>query len=169
MTTPDHDPQSDSARLARHRALHSPVHPDVAAAAKAAQRQNLIDQGWTPPRKPGFQPQVPTMAYLHPTADGCVTTDPTAYQAPRELLLKNDVYDYITWMEAGIDEWRATAFQWRDVAMKAQDQHRLALLKAQTAIGHLQDILNQRCTATQRLEAENAARDWLHSIGSKPA
>lgn len=35
------DPQSDSARLARHRDLHSPVHPDVAAAAESARAAAL--------------------------------------------------------------------------------------------------------------------------------
>jgi|GEM_PF-5145646 len=33
---PRNDPQSDSARLARHRDLHRTVHPDVAATAQRA-------------------------------------------------------------------------------------------------------------------------------------
>lgn len=37
MTTPD--PDSNEARLARHRALHSVVHPDVAAASRESDRK----------------------------------------------------------------------------------------------------------------------------------
>ena len=79
------DPQSDAARLARHRDLHRTVHPDVAAAARA-------------------------------------------------------------------------------------QQEALCLLTHQRneAVAHLHALLNQRRTATQMLEAERAAREWLVSIGSEP-
>lgn len=47
----------------------------------------------------------------------------------------------------------------------------LALADAQTqlktAIGHLHNILNRRCTAMEMYAAETAARDWLDSIGSE--
>lgn len=43
-----------------------------------------------------------------------------------------------------------------------------AELQAEQAITHLHALLNQRRTATQMLEAERAAREWLVSIGSEP-
>ena len=79
------DPQSDSARLARHIALHRTVHPDIAAAARTQ-----------------------------------------------------------------------------------QEAHLLAVHQRNEAVAHLHALLNQRRTATQMLEAERAARDWLASIGSEP-
>lgn len=36
------------------------------------------------------------------------------------------------------------------------------------ALRHLHTILNKRLNATQMLEAEKEARDWLASIGSEP-
>lgn len=51
------------------------------------------------------------VAYLHRTSDDCVTTDPTAYQSPRKLVLLNDVIDKIEYLEAGLSEWRAYAVE----------------------------------------------------------
>lgn len=79
------DPESDTARLAHHRALHRTVHPDIAAAARAQQEALCL----------------------------------LAHQ-------RNE------------------------------------------AAAHLHALLNQRRTATQMLDAERAARDWLVSIGSEP-
>lgn len=49
---------------------------------------------------------------------------------------------------------------------------RLALINAQVALGqaihHLQRILNKSRTATESWNAEQAAREWLESIGSEP-
>lgn len=44
----------------------------------------------------------------------------------------------------------------------------LMFLQRNEAIGHLQSILNDRRTATQALESDRAAREWLRSIGSEP-
>ena len=49
---------------------------------------------------------------------------------------------------------------------------RLALANSQAqlqiALRHLHAILNTSCTAQQMWEAEEAARQWLASIGSEP-
>ncbi len=52
-----------------------------------------------------------------------------------------------------LDNWQQAA----GIARNDRDQ----------AITHLHAILNQRRTATQMLEAESAAREWLRSIGSE--
>lgn len=44
----------------------------------------------------------------------------------------------------------------------------VVLAQRREAIDHLQAILNSQRTATQAREAEQAAREWLHSIGSEP-
>lgn len=38
----------------------------------------------------------------------------------------------------------------------------------QTAIGHLQAVLNKARTHDEQQKADTAARDWLTSIGSEP-
>jgi hypothetical protein len=73
----------------------------------------LADLGWTAPGKPAKKPQVPVVAWMHPVAQ-LVTVDEHAYTnlsggKPRELVLKEDVYDHVEWLEKGIDEWRAVA------------------------------------------------------------
>lgn len=55
----------------------------------------------------------------------------------------------------------------RVAAMPEIEQHVIAL-QGQQAIDHLHALLNTQRTATQALEAERAARDWLDSIGSEP-
>lgn len=44
----------------------------------------------------------------------------------------------------------------------------VVLQQRQQAIDHLHALLNTQRTATQALEAEWAARNWLDSIGSEP-
>lgn len=44
----------------------------------------------------------------------------------------------------------------------------LMLFQRNEAIVHLQALLNDRRTATQALESDRAAREWLRSIGSEP-
>ncbi len=53
--------------------------------------------------------EIAVVAYMHPTHNGCVTVDPTAYQEPRKLVLLNDVIDKIEYLEAGLGEWRTYA------------------------------------------------------------
>ena len=104
---------------------------------------------------------MPTKAWLHATSDDCVTTDPTAYEKGRPLVLQADVRDHVEWLEAGINEWRAESL--------TNSRHaEAARLTARTAIRHLQAILNSQRTATQSWEAEQEARQWLRSIGSEP-
>jgi primosomal protein N'' len=50
-------------------------------------------------------------------------------------------------------------------AMREAEAKRTAL---QTAIGHLQAVLNKCRTADEQLRADTAAREWLTSIGSEP-
>lgn len=45
----------------------------------------------------------------------------------------------------------------------------LAITQRDEAVRHLHAILNSQRTATQALEAERAAREWLESIGSEAA
>lgn len=160
---------TDASRLAAHRDLHRTVHQDIseavrhrimveAANTEAEIRAKLIDMGWRPPTKPVNQPQVPTKAWLHATSDACVTTDPTAYDKGRQLVLKDDVRDHVEWLEAGIDEWRSEALTHRKHAAAAR-------ATAAIAIRHLQAILNADVTATQAWQAKQEARQWLESIG----
>ena len=87
----------------------------------ASCKAKLADLGWTAPGKPAKKPQVPVVAWMHPVAQ-LVTVDEHAYTnlsggKPRELVLKEDVYDHVEWLEKGIDEWRA-------VATKSMDRFR---------------------------------------------
>lgn len=66
-------------------------------------------------------PPLNTRAYLHRQSDSCVTTDPTAYENSRELVLKQDVIDRIEYIEAGLAEWRTYAIEaGRQLAEKRQ-------------------------------------------------
>ena len=56
-------------------------------------------------------PPLNTRAYLHRQSESCVTTDSTAYENARELVLKQDVIDRIEYIEAGLSEWRAYAIE----------------------------------------------------------
>ncbi len=53
--------------------------------------------------------QLRVLAYMHQTADHCVSTDPTAYDKPRQLVALNDVIDVVGYVESGLAEWRAYA------------------------------------------------------------
>ena len=87
-----HDPDSNEARLERHRKLHNIGLPPFPAASESDD-----------------EPTVKFRAYLHPTSDGFVTTDPNAYANPRKLVAWDDVIDRIEWLDKGIAEWRASA------------------------------------------------------------
>lgn len=160
---------TDAARLAAHRDLHRTVHQDISGAVRhrimveaanteADIRCKLIDMGWRPPTKPVNQPQVPTKAWLHATSDACVTTDPTAYDKGRPLVLQDDVRDHVEWLDAGVNEWLSEALTQRKHAAAAR-------ATAAIAIRHLQAILNTDVTATQAWQAKQEARQWLESIG----
>ena len=52
---------------------------------------------------------------------------------------------------------------------RVNSAHILAALNTAMAEHHLHALLNQRRTATQMLDAERAAREWLENIGSEPS
>lgn len=98
-------------------------------------RAQLVEQGWTPPNSHKIN-AIPTVAYLHPTAANCVTTDPTAYQGGKELIEKAVVYDRIDWLEHGIAEWRSLAEHRHLIAMVARrDTEQLNWLEKQADHG----------------------------------
>lgn len=106
--------------IAEHIRARGQPQSDLGAAAVAKidptdprTRAGLIELGWTPPN-PHTTEYIPVVAWQHPTAPGCVSTDPTAYTglsagAPHELVRKDAVYDRIDWLEHGVSEWRAVA------------------------------------------------------------
>lgn len=109
----------------------------------------LIEQGWTPPTKAREQapdePQVPVVAYQHRMAPDCVTSDPTAYSNPHELVRKQDVLDHVEWLEAGVDEWRAYAVEAarQNVAIKAAVRALCSVYEGKVPPGDFIDNLRQ--------------------------
>lgn len=133
---PNIDPDSDTARLEAHRKLHNiglPPHPHAQAAfnldlldTDLALRTRLVELGWRPPARPVDQPQCPTVAWMHPTAE-LATTDPDAYTGlsagkPRELIFKSHLIDHVDWLEHGIHEWRTYAIEIGRQLKVARDQ-----------------------------------------------
>lgn len=76
----------------------------------------------------GDEEKIPVRAYLHRHSSTCVTTDPAAYENPRELVAWEDVVDHVDWLEKGIAEWRAVAKEPRGASLSKTDL--LALRKA---------------------------------------
>lgn len=74
-------------------------------------------------------------------------------------MTKNELIDQVDWLEKGNAEWRAKA-------LTSSKQAEAARATARIAISHLQALLNEKRTAQQSWEAEQAARDWLLSIGA---
>ena len=93
---------------------------------------------------------LPIKAWMHHANDICCTTDPTAYENARPLVLLSDVQDRIEWIELGIQEWR-------DQYMSANRKAISARATASSAIEYLRDVLSHSST-------EDAIR-WLESIG----
>lgn len=85
----------------------------------AAHGENgLIDCGLVSVRSQDDpEPPLEVRAYLHPTrAQGCVSTDPTAYAGGRALVELEAVEDRIDWLERGNAEWRETALAGYELA-----------------------------------------------------
>lgn len=80
-------------------------------------------------------PSITPRAYLHPTADTCVSTDPDTYKTPRVLVAWNYVADAVDWLEHGIAEWRAYAIEaGKQLAkLRAHQKDQLAALVAAEA------------------------------------
>lgn len=176
MTT-DQDPQSDSARLARMRRECSAVHPDVVAARCAeiereqAQRDDAI--------RGAVLELTAALGYV----DGI-------------KMRKGTEVSYETMQRSGFNRktgWNrdyTLADARKDAATAATrlrnawellepmnperqaEARRTALGNAQsalqTAIGHLQAVLNKPRTHDEQQAADTLARDWLTRIGSEP-
>lgn len=85
--------------------------------------------------------------------------DPHAEWIRVRLDFVQKTIEHMDWLDRGVAEWR-------HVALKAQSQSANDWIVSDMAIRHLRAILNSRRTATQSLEAETAARQWLASIGN---
>jgi len=70
------------------------------------------------------------------------------------------------------DYWRTVHPDVLAAAMREAEAKRTALDNAQaalqTAIGHLQEVLNKPRSHEAQQRADTAARQWLESIGSEP-
>lgn len=75
-----------------------------------------------------------------------------------QKMTKAELIDQVEWLEKGNDEWRT-------LALSKDKQAKACQATARIAIDHLQKLLNERRTAQQSWEAEQAAREWLTSIG----
>lgn len=64
---------------------------------------------------------IPVRAYLHRTADTCVTSavpdGALVYESPRKLIAWEDVVDQAEWLEKGVAEWRDEALRTREAAL----------------------------------------------------
>jgi len=69
--------------------------------------------------------------------------------------------DAIELLEQGVVEWRQK--------LQAKRHAEAARATARIAISHLQAVLNSARTHADQQAADDAARDWLISIGSDPA
>lgn len=162
----DPDPDSDEARLARHRAACSIVHPDVVAGRRAQAE-----------REQGQREDVIRGAVLELTAGleyvQKITTVPSQEVSYETMQRKYTLADARSHSQtAGIR--LRNAWELLDPinpAKQAQAQ-RTALGNAQealqTAVGHLQKVLNGCRSADEQQRADTAARNWLASIGSEP-
>lgn len=175
MNLPDND--TDEARLTRMRADCRTVHPDVKAAAMRAaeaqmgQREDVI-RGAVLELTAGLEyvqsittAQVQEISYETMQRSGFkrsggwnrryTLADARRHAQTAEIRLRNvwELLDPIS-------------------PAKQAEAQRTALSNAQqalqTAIGHLQAVLNKPRTHDEQQAADTAARDWLVSIGSEP-
>lgn len=65
--------------------------------------------------------EIPVRAYLHRTADTCVTAavphGESVYENPRKLVAWDDIADQVEWLEKGVAEWRDEALRTREAAL----------------------------------------------------
>ncbi len=170
------DPDSDEARLARHRDLHRTVHPDVvagnraAAAREQAQREDIV-RG----------------AVLELTAgldyvQNIVTTQ--RYEVSYETMQRANFKRKTGWWrkytladarsQARTAEIRlSNAWELLDPINPAKqaEAQRTALGNCQEslqqAVAHLSKVLNGCRSADEQLKADTAAREWLQSVGAE--
>jgi hypothetical protein len=168
---PRDDPQSDTARLARHRAACSSVHPDVLASHRASERRNLIAAGWTPPGPADVARPVGSIHKAHLKAGDApwcrqvllYSPDHDEHDTEHRVMLytAGRLSDALDYAEKGLSEWRTLAQQ-----NARRDKINGATLRI--AIAHLHAVLNKARTHPEQQAADTAARDWLASIGSEP-
>ena len=72
----------------------------------------------------------------------------------------DELSDKLEWAEKGLAEWR-------DEASSLRTQAEAARATARIAIRHLHAVLDSCRTHAQQQHADEAARDWLISIGSE--
>ena len=176
MNLPDND--TDEARMARHRAAFRTVHPEVNAAWRAAAdrdqaaREDTIrgavlelTAGMEYVQRIGMAPHQ-EVSYQTLQRSGFkrkggwnrkyTLTDARRHAETAEIRLRN-------------------AWELLDPVSPAEQAgaQRTALANAQqalqTALGHLQAVLNKPRTHDEQQAADTAARDWLVSIGSEPS
>jgi hypothetical protein len=187
------DPDSNEARLAAHRRLHNiglPPHPDIVR-SKSLQREAsflvaqaigeidvIVDTNFTGyadfgdnPRRNHTDKRPFTLKDARPHAryaakllreawemlDPCMSSPQRIHDdhALRTRLIN------LGWTPPATQVIVAKA-------MRSGNYMALMLFQRKEAISHLQAILNIRRTATQALESDRAAREWLCSIGSDP-
>ena len=144
------DPQSDEARLARHRATHRVVHPDIAKAAREVADLRLA--GAEKALKGAID--LLTLMYESPSLAGTRAL----VLIEKELPVLQEALDDANWTAKGLVEWRAEA-------VEARKQRDAAFAMRRLAFKHLDKILNGCTTAAEQQAADADGRDYLNACG----
>jgi len=102
--------------------------------------------------------EIPVRAYLHRTADTCVTAavphGESVYENPRKLVAWEDIADQVEWLEKGVTEWRDEANRTREAALallealewliskEPEDSPKRGVLVARAAIAQANGVLH---------------------------
>jgi len=96
-----------------------------------------------------------TVAYLHPVSENCVSTNPVAYNAARELVLKTQAEEQIEDLQEGLRQWRAIACEATAFAAHLQESG-VGLGTVAMSAADMRTI--SRLAAWQRIDAQVAQR-----------
>jgi hypothetical protein len=102
--------------------------------------------------------EIPVRAYLHRTADTCVTaavpSGELVYDSPRKLIAWEDIADQVDWLEKGVVEWRDVAVRTREASLallealewlisnEPSDSPKRGVLVARAAIAQAKGVLH---------------------------
>lgn len=102
--------------------------------------------------------EIPVRAYLHRTADTCVTAavqeGESVYENARKLVAWEDIADQVDWLEKGIAEWRDESVRIRKAALtllealewlisnEPEDSPKRGVLVARAAIAQARGVIN---------------------------